>query len=147
MKGSRTYGRFLPKAVGPAAGAMAIAAIVWLAFRIGWPQPNSSEQQLVAAVGTDRTIEARLSGGFAYGPLRGAARGTEAPAVSADVRIAVARIEKEAEARRTPRNLRLLGIAYLVIGEVNRAIPPLEEATDQWKSDGRVLSDLAAARR
>jgi tetratricopeptide (TPR) repeat protein len=113
-----------------------------------WRNSESPElQALVAAIGSERTIEARLTGGFSYGPLRGVVRAGEpsVAAVSPDVRIASARIEKEAIAHRTPRALNSLGIAYLVMGDVNRAVPVLEEAVDQPSSDPRILSDLSAA--
>src|SRR5438067_1447057 len=81
----------LPKVVWPTAAALATAAMVWLAVGTAWLRPASPDlQQLVAAVGTDRTIEARLTGGFAYGPLRGPVRGAESVNVSPDVRIAAA---------------------------------------------------------
>ena len=65
--------------------------------------------------------------------------------MSPDVRIAAARIEKEASAHRTPQALKSLGIVYLVMGDINRAVPVLEEAADQPSSDPRILSDLSAA--
>src|SRR5262249_16788498 len=48
-------------------------------------------------------------------------------------------------AKRTSRTLQSLGIAYLVTGDVGRAVSVLEEAVDSATSDSRVLSDLAAA--
>lgn len=132
------------------AGALATAAAVWLAVGGGWFSASSDSaalQALVAAVGNERTIEARLTGGFAYGPLRGAVRSGDGSAVSLspDVRIAAARIEKEALTHRTPQMLRSLGSAYLVMGDVDRAVPVLEEAADQLAQDSQVQSDLAAA--
>jgi CHAT domain-containing protein len=133
------------------AAVMATAAAVWLV--VGAPErfslrPSDRElQALVAAVGTNRTIEGRLVGGFAYGPLRSVTRAGEpsTPSVAPDVRIAAAQIEKTAAAQRTPKAVHTLGIAYLVTGEVGRAVPLLEEAAEGAKGDARVLSDLAAA--
>jgi tetratricopeptide (TPR) repeat protein len=104
-------------------------------------------QALVAAVASDRTIEPRLTGGFAYGPLRGGIRSGDSTAVnvSPDVQIAAAQIEKMAAGRRTPRVLNVLGLAYLVVGDVTRAVAALEEAADQSNADARILNDLAAA--
>ena len=45
----------------------------------------------------------------------------------------------------TPQTLRSLGIAYLVMGDIGRAVPVLEEAADQTAPAAPVLSDLAAA--
>ena len=124
------FGR--PKAMWPASvgAALATAASVWLLVHYDvpgrWQSSQPSElQSLVAAVGSERMIEPRLTGGFAFGPLRGPVRaGTPlVEAVSPDVRIAAAQIEKEALADRTPQTLRALGIAYLVTGDISRAVP------------------------
>ena len=135
-----------------AGGGLAVAASVALmlgggVLRLG-PAGARELSALVAAVGTDRTIEARLTGGFAYGPLRGGVRSGSSTAanVSPDVQIAAAQIEKMAAAgQRTPRILNALGIAHLVVGDVNRAVTVLEEAADQPDADARILNDLAAA--
>ena len=134
--------------MGPAVAAVAAAAAVVVAIRVApWRSSTSSQlEALVAAVGTERTFEPRLTGGFAYGPVRGALRGAgTASAGSPDVRIAAAEIEKVAEARRTPETLRTLGISFLVTGEVGRAVSVLEEAADRSGVDARTLSDLSAA--
>ena len=77
-----------------AAGVVAaLAAIsVWVA-RV--PGANAELRALVAAVGTDRPIEGRLAGGFAYGPLHSPTRAGEPSTLSVlpDVRIAAARVE------------------------------------------------------
>lgn len=131
-------------------GALAAAAMLWLAVSVGSFRSSSDSaalQALVAAVGSDRTVEARLTGGFAYGPLRGSVRSGELSAVpvSPDVRIAAARIEKEELGRRTPGALRQLGLAYLVTGDVIRAVRVLEEAVNRPNPDPKALNDLAAA--
>ena len=139
------------------AGALATAAMVWLAVSGGplssSPDSVSRKQSLalqaalVAAVGNERIVEPRLTGGFAYGPLRGPVRSGESIVahVSPDVRIAAARIEKQELGRGTPQALRMLGLAYLVTGDVVRAVRVLEEAVDQPDPDPRALNDLAAA--
>ncbi len=130
---------------------LATVAVLLLVLTDGigqWRWRESSElQALVVAVGANRTIEPRLTGGFTYGPLRGAMRAGEPlpTAVSVDVRIAAAQIEKRATERRTPQTLKALGVAYLVMGDVNHAVPVLEEAADHTNPDAQVLSDLSAA--
>src|SRR5262249_44404513 len=102
---------------------------------------------LVAAVGTTRPIEARLTGGFAYGALRGTLR-SGAPTTntaSPEVRIAAAHGEKALAARGTPDALHALGVASVVIGDLDRGIPRLERAVNQPSPDPRFLTDLAAA--
>ena len=75
--------------------ALATAAALWLVVGsdrlMPGRRPSAELQALVAAVGTERTVEGRLTGGFAYGPLRGPVRSGEAATVSVspDVRIAV----------------------------------------------------------
>ena len=133
-----------------AAAAMAMAAGLVLAAGTGivpWRTGGSPElRALVAAVGTERPIEARLSGGFEYGPLRAVRGGpTSSRPVSPDVRIAVARSEQRAMARRTPEALQSLGVGYLVMGEVERAVPLLEQAVEHRAPPAKMLSDLSAA--
>ena len=69
-----------PKVAWSTAGAaLATAASVWLIVAYGGlmggrhSQPPEL-QALVAAVGAERTIESRLTGGFQYGPLPGTVR-------------------------------------------------------------------------
>jgi CHAT domain-containing protein len=133
--------------------ALAFAVAILLVVGTGelawrWRSGEPPElRALVAAVGTDRTIEPRLTGGFAYGPLRGAMRTGEPSATSlpVDVRIAAVRIEKEATEHRTPQTLKALGIAYLVTGDASHAVLVLEEAADQTKDNAQILCDLSAA--
>jgi tetratricopeptide (TPR) repeat protein len=139
------------------ASALATAAMVWVAVSGGWHSSSSDsaalkqslalQAALVAAVGNERIVEPRLTGGFAYGTLRGPVRSGESfvAHVSPDVRIAAARIEKEELGRKTPQALRMLGLAYLVTGDVVRAVRVLEEAVNQPDPDPKVLNDLAAA--
>ena len=136
-----------PRVAWPAAAALATAASVWIAVGTLFRAAQPELQALVAAVGTDRTIEGRLTGGFAYGPVRGVVRAGEPSAVtvSPDVRIAAAQIEKDAAANRTPRTLHALGTAYLLQGDTGRAVDTLEQVADATKNDARVLSDLSAA--
>ncbi|HEY7790040.1 MAG TPA: tetratricopeptide repeat protein, partial [Vicinamibacterales bacterium] len=101
--------------------------------------------QLVAAVGDHRPIEARLSGGFAYGPPPSPMRGADAPEVDPDVRIATAEIEKIHRAHETPLTEDALGVAYLVSGDLDRSVPLLEDAVDQQPGNGDFQNDLAAA--
>jgi tetratricopeptide (TPR) repeat protein len=61
------------------------------------------------------------------------------------VRIAAARLEKQAENRRTPKELGNLGVAYLLTDDVERAVPALENAAADVTMDARLLSDLSAA--
>jgi tetratricopeptide (TPR) repeat protein len=139
-----------PVVLWPAAG-LATAATVLLAFTFGiMPWQRSEEpafQALVAAVGSERTFVPRLTGGFAHGPVRGAVRSGSSGSASQspDIRIAAARIEKETAAQPSAQALHVLGIAELVIGELDRSVVALEDAATQQPTDARILNDLASA--
>jgi tetratricopeptide (TPR) repeat protein len=138
----------VPVVVWSSSGAaLATATLLWFATGPGWllrSVPSSELVALVAAVGTDRTIEPRLTGGFQYGPMHGTVRGGESSPASPDVRIAAARIEKEAARGGNAQVLRALGIASLVTGDVKRGVSSLEDAA-RSAPDAASLSDLAAA--
>jgi len=133
------------------AGAVATAAILLVVVGsdrlMPGRRPSAELQALVAAVGTERTIEGRLTGGFAYGPLRGPVRSGEAAAapVSPDVRIAAAHSEKSLAALNSADALHALGVASLVVGDIDRAIATMERAAAQPSPDPRFLADLATA--
>ena len=130
--------------VGGAAGLLLLA---WL-----WPgrlQPDSKHElkALVAAVGRNRYVEPRLTGGFSYAPLPSPKRAGESEPKTRplDVRIAAARIEKAVEDHRTPGALHEFGLSLLVTDSASKAVPALEEAADQSPPSQTVLADLAAA--
>jgi tetratricopeptide (TPR) repeat protein len=131
-----------------AAAALGLAASLVLIVspqRPGNARPQQELADLVTAVGTERTVEPRLTGGFAYGVLKAPVRGEPTDVASPDVRIAAARIEKTADAERTPRNLAALGIAYVVIGKSDEAVSVLENATRDAAGDADAWSNLSAA--
>jgi CHAT domain-containing protein/tetratricopeptide (TPR) repeat protein len=131
-RGGRHPGRF-----GSSAAALVVAVTG------PWRSSSRDLQALVAAVGTDRTFEPRLTGGFAYGPVK-ATRGAAADAAP-DVRMAAAQIDKDAVGHRTPDMLRTLGISHLITGDIERGIAALQEAADRPSPSAQVLSDLSAA--
>lgn len=137
-------------AMAAAVTGLAAAAAVVLAVNLGvltWPSRGPELTGLVAAVGTDRFIEPRLTGGFAHGPLRGALRSTQPalPPVSPDVRIAAAEVEKRAAGRASASAVHARGVAALVVGDYDRGVEALERSVEQDGSDAKMLSDLAAA--
>jgi len=107
-------------------------------------RPELNELAAVIAHEATRPIEGRLTGGFRYAPLRVPSRGPGAALPAPDITIAVANIEKNAARRDTPVNMAALGVAYLVSGQLDRAVDAL---TDAVRADGRAQyqSDLAAA--
>jgi tetratricopeptide (TPR) repeat protein len=161
-------------ACASAGAALAAAAAVCLTVGTGivtWRPADRELQALVAAVGTTRPIEARLTGGFAYGPLHGVMRGASMltplppapqnggapygplrvtttpvpPTVMPEVIIAATRGEKRLAALGTPAALHALGVAGIVVFDLDRAIPMIERAVNQPSPDPKFLNDLAAA--
>jgi tetratricopeptide (TPR) repeat protein len=127
-------------AAGLAAAATLVLSVNLYNARRGADDAALSE--LVAAVGTTRTFDARLSGGFAYAPLRLVRSGESVTAtLSPDARIIVARIEKDTA---SPSTAHAHGLATLIGGDVDRAIAALDEAA-RARVDARLLNDLAAA--
>jgi tetratricopeptide (TPR) repeat protein len=131
--------------------ALATAACVWLLVGSGaimpLRQPNQELQAMTEALLSDRVIEGRLTGGFAYVHVRGPIRsgGPSAPILSPDVRIAAAHSEKMLAGISTPRALHTRGIASLITGDLDRAVPMIERAVDRSVPDAEMLSDLSAA--
>ena len=143
--------RFAISAAGLAAAAMLTLTVqpAALSSAMAWLRPSNqaSVAELVAAVGAQRTVEPRLTGGFACGPLRSAVRScaSRLDTSSPDVRIAVAKIEKRAIQSRTPKTLSALGEAFVAIGDGEQAVAALEEATSTVAPEPKAWSDLAAA--
>jgi len=125
-----------------AMSGLAAAAMIVLAVNLWSPRGGGDQQaldQLVAAVGAARTFDARLTGGFAYAPVRGPVRGSNDISLSPDVRIAIAEIEKQFATRP------VAAAAAIVAGDANRAISILDTASRNEPTNPRILSDLSAA--
>jgi tetratricopeptide (TPR) repeat protein len=127
---------------------LAAAAAVILAVRTDVFRARTEPaalQQLVRVVGTERPLQPRLSGGFAYGPRRSFRAGEAAPmSLSPDVRITTAQIEKDTAGAVDPSALRMRGIACAVGGNLDCAVAALEAAASARPTDARMLNDFAA---
>jgi hypothetical protein len=132
-----------------AAAVLAAAASMTLAVGLGvmpWQRTDAQLGDLVAAVGTTRMLEPRLTGGFNYGPLATTRTGQQLSiSASPDVRIAAAEIDKETEGDTAPAALRLRAVAALMTGSFDAGVFALEQAASQRPNDARLASDLAAA--
>jgi hypothetical protein len=132
-------------------GVLATAAALVLVVRLqptwwtGGVDPKLAD--LVEAVGEERTVEARLTGGFKYGPLRSPVRsgGRAGPTDNWALLAAAGRIREEAEKDPTPENLHALGLAQVLAGQANEAIDTLSELAMRMPQSARLASDLAAA--
>ena len=102
---------------------------------------------LADAVGQMRTVEARLTGGFRYGPLRAPLRsgGSAAPMDNWTLYAAAGRIREQALQEPSAPNLHGLGMAHLVLGNYDEAIQAFEDAIAETPQNPRYQSDLAAA--
>ena len=123
--------------------AVVCSATVALALMSCSAPPPSGREALAAAVSTTLPFSARLSGGFAPSQ-QGPTRAGNTPPLSPDTRIAIAELEKRATAEGTPEAQADLGVAYLVQGEIDRAIATIEDAAQQLASSAP-WSDLSAA--
>lgn len=135
---------FLPMAATlvVAAGALAL-----------WRQSQANADPraaLVAAVGERRFFDARLTGGFKYGPLITPRRGSAGPIpqmAGADwtMLAAAAKVKAEHAGGESARAASAVAAAHLLLGESDEAIRVLEAARVSGASDALILSDLAAA--
>ncbi len=137
------------KAVWGVAGTVLAAAAALVRLQPVWwtggVDPKLAD--LVEAVGEERTVEARLSGGFKYGPLRSPARsgGRADPTDNWSLLAAAGRIREVAEKHPTPENLHAAGVASLLIGDLDACIRDLERATKVGTTQSTIVNDLGAA--
>lgn len=96
-----------------------------------------------------RMVAARLSGGFAYRPLRpvhrGALRGTAIETATSELYLSIAGLAEVSERRPDAQSLHAIGLAQLELGESEQALARLQRAVQTSASDAELLSDLAAA--
>lgn len=133
----------------PRRSALVMAALGALILALGACRqagaPPSGREAIAAAVGDTLPFRSRLSGGFipsTKGPTRAA--GDRPVELSPDARIAIALIEKRAIESPTPTSMHDLGVAYLVQGDIDRAITTLDDAATQLNT-AAPWSDLSAA--
>jgi CHAT domain-containing protein len=138
--------------VAAVASALAVAAALVLVVRlqpVWWqamwgPAVDPRFEKLVAAVGDERYIEGRLSGGFRYGPLRPVTRGP----VEADQNLALlsaaAEFQKLAQDDPKPENLHGWGIAQALMGRRDDSAKTLHAAIEAGTREAAWYSDAAA---
>ena len=132
------------------AAAAALAGLmvggVWIASHTGGTGRRLELQELVAAVAKEpvRPVTGRLTGGFRYAPPP-PTRSTSPREISPDVRIAAAKLERLAYDHATPINQGALGVAYLAIGDLSKAVRELERASAEAPENAGIQNDLSAA--
>lgn len=137
-----------------AGGVLAAAAALVVAVRLqpdllqrvrGGDAVDPQLAKLVAAVGEERYIEARLTGGFKYGPVRPVTRGAGDSGQSLTLLAAAAALRESPDGVSDESRIHALAIAKLLLGNVAEAISDLETATARHPADARLLADLSAA--
>jgi len=136
------------RSVTLATAAVLVLAGGWSLWRY-WQSPERQLQravtQLAQSVGAERSIEARVNGGFQWGPRPTTTRGDNAASLSFDAQQATLTIRRLATEHPSARALGAAGITSLLAGDVDAAISSLEAAAARPDADARVLGDLAAA--
>ena len=121
----------------------AVAAAVIIAVVIAFPmlrRHNDPMHSLVAAApATERYVEPRLTGGFAWAPYRGAMRAAEPSTTAAQMKLSgpAGEIVERAQNDHSDKTEHAAGVALLLVGHPDAATPHLQHA-GAW-------SDLAAA--
>ncbi|MDP1572155.1 MAG: hypothetical protein Q8L86_19330 [Vicinamibacterales bacterium] len=101
---------------------------------------------LVEAVGEQRYVEPRLTGGFRYGPLRSATRsGSGVQTANLALLAAAGELQKAADADPTPENLHAWGVAQLLLERYDDAVHTLRAVVGADPTAPRYRADLAAA--
>lgn len=134
---------------------MAAAAALMMVVRtqpVWWqevwgPSVDPRFAKLVEAVGEERYIEARLTGGFKYGPLRQVMRGPgDLSNQNLQLLAAAGELQKAAEKEPTSENLHAWGIGLLLIGDFDAALATLENAAAlSPQPRASLASDLSGA--
>jgi CHAT domain-containing protein len=146
-------GRTVKRPWATAAGLLAAAAAIVLVVRLqpdllqrlGGERVDPRFEKLVGAVGTERYVEARLSGGFKYAPARPTIRAPQESSQDNLALVAAAgELQKVARLTPTPDSLHAWGVAQLLLGQHDGAIDALSRAATQ-SGDREMFSDLAAA--
>ena len=131
-------------------GGLAAAAVVVLAISVApglirRQQVDRAMRDLVAAVGTNRFTEARLSDDFAWGPRPGTVRAVAPADLPAQVLAATARLRSLTDGTDESEMLWARGVSSVVTGDMTEAIQQLERAVAMKPTNARFLTDLSAA--
>lgn len=133
-----------------ALGAIAVVIVVALTgslvrhiARNGRRQPNL--MPLADAVGDVRLMQARMTGGFGYGPLPSLARAAKPLTENLSFLTVAGQAQKNARSHSTAANLHAWGAAQTLLGDYNAAVQTLSAAAAAAPADPEIQSDLAAA--
>lgn len=133
------------------AGLLTAAAALWLLVAPRTARsplsPNDRPElaSLVSAIGGERVTEGRLTGGFKWGPPPTAMRGGPERTLSAEARLAAARLAEATRSNPSPAARAAQATAQLFLGHADEAIAALEQSVADKPDWAPPWSDLAAA--
>ena len=128
--------------------AAAVLAIALTSVIVLRARHHDATQELVeVSPRSARAVEARLTGGFAWAPYRGAIRADRAAVDTEQLKVAgaAANAIERAEQDTSPDARRAAGIALVLIDKPEEGIARLTDEAKRSPSEARVWSDLSAA--
>ena len=152
-QGLGAVARFPPRRVLWTASALAASVLVAVAVWRFAPHADRESPvlrgmaPLVAVETESRSIDARITGGFSWVPLEPLARSGAGPRTTPawELLAAASRVKKDAEADPSPENRHALGVAHLVLGDLDQAVSVLRSVANEAPPDATLLNDLGAA--
>jgi CHAT domain-containing protein len=127
------------------AASVAIAVVAGLLVsRLG--TGKTPVETVVAAAGSRRATEARLTGGFPHAEVETVTRGEGGPAKPWRLQKALEDAQREVESNPSAEAWRAVGVAELLLGDGHdQAVNTLKKAAEKYPNDAKIQSDLAAA--
>ncbi len=127
--------------------AAAVVAVLVVPTYVGpWLERDAGLVSLVDAVGEQRSVLGRLSGGFPHAPLSApSAGGQDGQAAGTDrVLLTAGRIRESFGELATPSRLHAVGVSQLLAGRYDDAVQSLLAASREQPANARYLNDVAA---
>jgi CHAT domain-containing protein/tetratricopeptide (TPR) repeat protein len=127
-----------------AAGIVAVALLA-ISFLLRWRDPVRRLAALTPR--SERIVEARISGGFAWAPYRGPVRASDQANDPRRMMLGgvAGDLIEAAEKNKTSETQHLAGVARMLTGYPSDAVPVLQEAAQRDPTNARAWNDLAAA--
>jgi CHAT domain-containing protein/tetratricopeptide (TPR) repeat protein len=126
--------------------AVAITAFLYFHSQGHRGVGRSPREALAGAVGGERVLEGRLTGGFSHGPRRTPTRSLSPAPENLRLLAVAGELQKAVEANPTAEHLWSFGVAQLLLGRYDQAIRELDDAIALAPSNPLIHSDAASAR-
>jgi CHAT domain-containing protein len=125
--------------------AMVVIALLAIPFLLRWRDPVRRLAALTPR--SERIVEARISGDFAWAPYRGPVRTSDQANDARRMMLGgvAGDLIEAAEKNKTSDAQHLAGVARMLTGDPSDAVPVLQEAAQRDPSNARAWNDLAAA--